>query len=447
MRPRILLSFTLAAAGLAIPTHAQSPPDPTEARMIRAIDAETPASITLLEQLVNINSGTLNLPGVIAVKDILEPRIQALGFQTTWHPMEQLDHRAGDLVATHPCPAGPGKCGKRILAIGHMDTVFELSSPFQKYSIVPGADGKVATGPGTNDMKGGLVILLTALEAMKSAGVLDHTEITIVLSGDEESHGNPISISRKDMIEAAQHSDVALEYETGGLIQNKKGKQVDAASISRRGSIAWKLETSGKTGHSSGVFNDSMGYGAIYELTRILDAFRTQLIEPGITYNVGLIAGGTSATVGGSNVAVTGKSNVIPPVALANGDLRCLSDEQAAKIQAKMQTIVAQHLPKTDATLTFNDGYPAMPPTPTGHALVKQLNKVNATLGLPPMEEMDPMLRGAGDISFVAPYIPGLVGTGAMGNGAHAEGETVLLDSIPRQAKRSALLIYRLSKQ
>ena len=438
MRPHHLLLLLAAAC---LPARAQAP-DPTEARMIKAIDAETPASIALLEQLVNINSGTLNLPGVLAIKDIVEPRIKALGFQTTWHPMEQIDKRAGDLVATHPCPAGPGKCGKRILAIGHMDTVFELSSPFQKYSIVPNTNGNTATGPGTNDMKGGLVILLTALEAMKTSGALDHADITIVLSGDEESHGNPLSISRKDMIEAAQHSDVAFEYETGGLV-----KGIDAASISRRGSIAWRLETTGKTGHSSGVFNNSMGYGAIYELTRILDAFRTQLLEPGITYNVGIIAGGTSATVKGSDVAITGKSNVIPPVALANGDLRCLSDEQAAKIQAKMQAIVSAHLPQTSATLTFNDGYPAMPATPAGHALVKQLNEVNATLGLPPMEEMDPMLRGAGDISFVAPYIPGLVGTGAMGSGAHAEGETVLLDSIPRQAKRSALLIYRLSKQ
>jgi len=439
MRPHLLLPFLLAAA--CIPAAAQAP-DPTEARMIHAIDAETPASIALLEQLVNINSGTMNIPGVLAVKDIVEPKIKALGFTTTWHPMEQLDHRAGDLVATHPCPAGPGKCGKRILAIGHLDTVFELSSPFQKYSIVPNTKGNTATGPGTNDMKGGLVVLLTALQAMQSSGTLAHTEITIVLSGDEENHGIPVSISRKDMIEAAKHSDVALEYETGGLV-----KGVDAASITRRGSIVWQLETTGKTGHSLGVFNASMGYGAIYELTRILDAFRIQLIEPGITYNVGLIAGGTSATLTGSNAAVTGKTNVIPPVALASGDLRCLSDEQAAKIQAKMQAIVAAHLPQTSATLTFSDGYPAMPATPAGHALVKQLNEVNATLSLPAMEEMDPMLRGAGDISFVAPYIPGLVGTGAMGSGAHAEGETVLLDSIPRQAKRSALLIYRLSKQ
>jgi glutamate carboxypeptidase len=415
--------------------------------MIAAVDAETPASIALLQQLVDINSGTMNIPGVIAVKDIIAPRIQAVGFNVTWHPMEAIDNRAGDLVATHPCPDGPGKCGKRILAIGHMDTVFELSSPFQKYSIVPNTNGKIATGPGTNDMKGGLVVLLTALEAMKSAGTLDHTEITIVLSGDEENHGNPLSVSRKDMIEAAQHADVAFEYETGGLILNEQGNGVDAASISRRGSVSWHLETTGKAGHSSLIFSNTMGDGAIYELTRILDAFRTQLLEPGMTYNVGLIAGGTSATLTGSNAAVTGKSNVIPPTAIAVGDLRCLSDAQATRIQAKMQAIVAAHLPQTSATLTFSDGYPAMPPAPAGHALVKQLNDVNATLGYPAMEEMDPMLRGAGDISFVAPYIPGLVGTGAMGSGAHAEGETVLLDSIPRQAKRSALLIYRLSHQ
>jgi glutamate carboxypeptidase len=441
MRPSSVL--TLLLAGAVFPsTLAQAPPTPVEARMIKAVDAETPASIALLEKLVNINSGTMNLPGVIAVKDVLVPRFEALGFKTTWHPMEALDHRAGDLVATHPCTAGPGKCGKRILAIGHMDTVFELSSPFQKYSIVPDTNGNTATGPGVNDMKGGLVVLLTALDAMKSAGTLDHAEITIVLSGDEENHGTPVSISRKDMIEAAQHSDVALEFETGGLIKGK-----DAASISRRGSISWHVATTGRTGHSSGIFNNSMGYGAIYELTRILDAFRTQLIEPGMTYNVGLIVGGTTATVDGSNATATGKSNVIPPIAMANGDLRCLSDAQATKIQAKMQAIVADHLAKTDAKITFGDGYPAMPPTDAGHALVKQLNQINATLGLPAMEEMDPMQRGAGDISFVAPYIPGLVGTGAMGNGAHAEGETVFLDSIPREAKRSALLMYRLSNQ
>jgi glutamate carboxypeptidase len=293
-------------------------------------------------------------------------------------------------------------------------------------------------------MKGGLVVMLTALEAMKAAGALDSTEIRIVLSGDEEHHGSPISVSRRDMIAAAKQSDVALEFESGGRIDGK-----DVQSISRRSAGGWRLETTGKSGHSSQVFNKRMGDGAIYEMARILDAFRKELREPGLTYNVGLMLGGSTATLSesGDEGKAEGKSNVIPPVAVAVGDLRTLDNEQTERVEAKMQKIVADHLPQTGATLTFSHGYPAMAPTEAGHALVRKLNEVNATLGLPREEEMDPMLRGAGDIAFVAPYIPGLVGTGAMGEGSHAEGETIFLDSIPRQAKRMALLMYRLSQE
>lgn len=411
--------------------------------MVKAVDAETPAAIGLLENLVNINSGTMNLAGVVAVKDVVAPQIEALGFKVQWTPMENLDGRAGDLVAEHVCAAGASKCGKRLLLIGHMDTVFEPNSSFQRYSIVPGTNGKIATGPGVNDMKGGLVVMLTSLKAMKAAGTLDNTEIRIVLSGDEERHGEPISISRKDMIEAAKRSDVALEFEAGGRVN---GKEVQ--SISRRSAGGWRVETTGKTGHSSQVFGERMGDGAVYELTRILDEFRRELREPGLTYNVGLVLGGATAAMNanGTGGEAMGKTNVIPPVALALGDMRTLDNEQTARVEAKMRAIVADHLPKTGATITFEEGYPAMAPTEAGHALVKQLNEVNVALGLPVMEEMDPMLRGAGDIAFVAPYVPGLVGTGAMGEGSHAEGETVFLDSIPKQAKRMALLMYRLSK-
>ena len=433
----------LVAAAVCSMGMAQNPPTAVERAMVKAVDAETPAAIGLMEQLVNINSGTMNLAGVVAVKDVIAPQLEALGFKVQWMPMESLDGRAGDLVAEHVCAAGTGKCGKRILLIGHMDTVFELSSSFQKFSIVPGTNGNVATGPGVNDMKGGLVVMLTALKAMKAAGVLENAEIRIVLSGDEERHGNPVSVSRKDMIDAAKRSDVALEFEAGGIVNDK-----EVQSISRRSAGSWRVETSGRTGHSSQVFSERMGDGAVYELVRILDEFRRELKEPGLTYNVGLVLGGATATMNanGTGGEAMGKTNVVPPAALALGDIRTLDNDQTARVEAKMRAIVADHLPKTGATITFEEGYPAMAPTEGGHALVKQLNEVNAALGLPVMEEMDPMLRGAGDIAFVAPYVPGLVGTGAMGEGAHAEGETVFLDSIPKQSKRMALLMYRLSK-
>lgn len=434
----------LAAVLFSVAASAQtSAPNAVESAMVKAVDAETPAAVALLEKLVDINSGTMNLAGVVAVKDVVMPQLEELGFKTRWEPMTQIG-RAGDLVAEHACPAGAGKCGKRILLIGHLDTVFEPSSSFQKYTIVSGTDGNTAMGPGVNDMKGGLVVMLTALRAMKAAGALDNTEIRIVLSGDEERHGEPISISRRDMIEAAKKSDVALEFEGGGRIDGK-----DVQSISRRSASTWKLETTGRSGHSSQVFGDRLGDGAIYEMARILDSFRKELREPGLVYNVGLVLGGSTAKINESGTAgeAAGKNNVVPPVAIAYGDLRTMDNEQTARVRAKMEAIIRDHLPRTGATITFEEGYPAMAPTEAGHALVRKLNEVNATLGLPAMEEMDPTLRGAGDIAFVAPYVPGLVGTGVVGSGAHAEGETVQLDSIPRQSKRMALFMYRLSKE
>lgn len=424
---------------------------PVESTMIRSVDTQTRPAVAWLEKIVNINSGTMNIPGVIAVKDEMDARLRALGFKTKWNPMDEA-HRAGDLVAEHPCPTGAGNCGTRMLLIGHMDTVFEKDSNFQSYSMVPDGSGDVATGPGVNDMKGGLVVMMVALGAMQSAGVLDTAEIRVVLSGDEERHGDPIEVTRRDMIDAAKQSDVAFEFESGVRLRepNKApGTGVDTISISRRSSVTWHLDTTGKSGHSSQIFSNNMGFGAIYEMTRILDAFRTQLPEPGLTFNVGLMMGGATAALDQSMLGgrAMGKANVIPPTAIAIGDIRTLDDGQTERVEQKMREIVTKHLPRTGATISFDEAYPAMPVTEEGHDLVKQLNAVNATLGFPPMPELDPMLRGAGDISFVAQYIPGLVGVGAMGEGAHAEGETVFLDSIAKQAKRDALMMYRLSQE
>jgi glutamate carboxypeptidase len=431
--------FPLLAAASSIASIAQNTPSlsPQEKAMVAFIDANEQASNGMLEKLVNINSGTHNLEGVRAIAEIMQAQLTDLGFKVQWIPMEQVQ-RAGVLVAEHPCPE-PEKCGKRILLIGHMDTVFEKTSPFQTYSV----QGNIATGPGVNDMKGGLVDMLFALKAMQAAGVLRQTEITIVLSGDEEAHGEPASISRRDMFEAAKHSDLALEFEGTPRMEG-----IFYGSVSRRSSITWQIKTTGETGHSSGIFSVRMGFGAIYELTRILDAFRVQLPEADLTYNVGMLLGGTSVHVdeAGNNGTTTGKDNVVPPAAYASGDIRTLSNQQTARVEKKMQAIVAQHLPKTTAAITFGEGYPAMAPTAQSRALLGILNQANARLGFKAMPELDPMKRGAGDISFVADIIPGLAGVGATGEGAHAPGETIDLSAQPINTKRDALLMYRLSQ-
>jgi glutamate carboxypeptidase len=410
---------------------------PEEKAIVSYVQTNEQASNALLQKLVEINSGTHNLEGVRAVGQVLMPEFRQLGFSVRWVPMDEV-HRAGTLVAEHSCPA-PGQCGKRMLLIGHMDTVFDKDSPFQTYTV----DGHIATGPGVNDMKGGLVDMLYALRAMHSAGVLKQTEITIVLSGDEEAHGEPAEISRRDMIAAAKHSDVALEFEGTPRIDG-----IFYGSVSRRSSIAWTLRTTGETGHSSGIFSDSKGYGAVYELTRILDTFRTQLPEKYLTYNVGLLLGGSAVTVdaGGIGGTAAGKDNVIPPAAYAKGDIRTISNEQTERVEAKMKAIVAAHLPKTTAEIKFGEGYPAMAPTDGSRALLRMLSGANQSLGLSAMPELDPMKRGAGDISFVSPPLPGLAGIGATGDGAHAPEETIDLSTQPINTKRAALLMYRLSK-
>lgn len=408
---------------------------PVEQRIVAAAAAENARALHLLETLVNINSGTMNLEGVTRVGDVMRSQLEPLGFEVRWVPMAAVK-RAGHLVAEHK---GNGR-GKRLLLIGHMDTVFEKDSPFQKYE----RQGDKAIGPGVNDMKDGLAIMVSALRAMKTAGTLKDATVTIVLSGDEESTGKPTSISRADMINAATRSDVALEFES---LTQEDGH--DMGSIARRSSTSWTVRASAKSGHSSGVFSDAAGFGANYELTRILDAFRQTLREPNATYNVGLMLGGATAEFNdiGSGGEATGKSNVIAAAALARGDLRTLSNEQTQRIMQRMREIVSQHLSGTKAEITFDEGYPAMPPTEGSRALLGRLNEINAALGLEQMKELDPLKRGAGDIAFVADKVDGLIGFGAVGQGSHAPGETVDLTSFDRQIKRTALLITRLSRE
>ncbi len=111
-----------------------------------------------------------------------------------------------------------------------------------------------------------------------------------------------------------------------------------------------------------------------------------------------------------------------------------------------MYEIVGKSLLGTKSEIHFEEGYPPMAPTPGNKRLLKLLNEGSVAAGLPEVGELDPMQRGAGDISFIAPYVDSLSGLGTIGTGAHAVGESVDLESIPRQAKRAAMLILLLAK-
>ncbi|HZV37629.1 MAG TPA: M20/M25/M40 family metallo-hydrolase [Pseudoxanthomonas sp.] len=418
------LLFATASADAAL--------SPQEKSMATTVDAEYERTVSLLQKLVDQNSGTMNLAGVRKVADMVRPEFEQLGFRVEWKPMDRAK-RAGHLIATH---AGKGG-GKRLLLIGHLDTVFEADSPFQKFE----RDGNRGHGPGAGDDKGGVVVMLAALRAMRAAGTLKDANIEVVLTGDEEDAGSPHTVSRADLIAAGKRADVALDFE--GL--SVEGGQ-DMGSIARRSVADWTLTTRGRSGHSSRIFSEAFGDGAVFEMARIIAAFRKELPEPNLTFNVGLIGGGQAADLAadGSHITAAGKSNIVPSVAVAKGDFRTLSPEQSERVVAKMKRIVAAHLPGTEAELAFEEGYPPMAPTAGNRALLARLNEINADLGLAKMPELDPLLRGAGDISFVAADVDGLVGLGPSSSGDHTPKETVDLDSLRRQAKRAAILMSRL---
>jgi glutamate carboxypeptidase len=432
MSLRLLRAIAAAFVLFASPAAAEL--SASEQKMVETVDAEQQRTVDMLAAWVNQNSGSLNSPGVEAVGRMLRSELEPLGFRVTWIDMKAAG-RAGHIVARHK---GNGR-GKRMLLIGHLDTVFEPDSSFQRWE----RSGDRGIGPGSGDDKGGMAVIVASLRAMQSAGTLKNADITVVLTGDEEDAGDPIEVTRGPLIDAGRWADVALDFE--GLAQ-VDGQ--DMGSTARRSSDSWTLIVSGRTGHSSGVTHPD--YGAIYELARIIDAFRRELGEDKLTYNVGLIGGGSTSAMDAGRIRLnaTGKTNIIAATAVARGDLRAISQDQIDRTKAKMQAIVAQSLPGTTAQISFDrGGYPPMAPTEGNRALLGRLNRVNADMGLEQMGELDPMDRGAGDISFVAKDVDGLVGLGPAGAGSHAPGEYVDIPSIFRQAKRAAILMSRLSKE
>lgn len=399
-----------------------------EEKIIAQVNAQLPQTEALLKKVVNINSGTLNSEGVREVGAIFRKELDDLGFKTEWISLPDSLNRAGHLVAERK-----GKQGKKLFLIGHLDTVFEKAMSFTPYTYL---NDSTVTGQGVNDMKGGDVVLLAALKALKDNGLLENTFLITYFTGDEESAGKPTSISRKDFIERAKKCEIALAFETAiGL---------NTVATARRGSSGWKLNVKGIMGHSSTIFSQQAGYGAIYEAARILNDFREQMsTEKYLTFNPGLIVGGSEIN---DNREAIGKDNIISPRVSVTGDLRFLTETQKENARIKMKEIVAKNLNKTKAEITFQDGIPAMEPTPENEKVLVTLNQVSLDLGFGEVKAGDPGSRGAGDISYVAKYVACLDGLGASGKGAHAPGETMNIKEFPKLIQRTAILIYRLTR-
>jgi len=404
-----------------------------ERAMLAFIDANNDAAISLLERSVNINSGTQNFAGVREVGALFRAEFDALGFTTTWVDGAPFN-RAGHLVAEHK------GSGPRILLIGHLDTVFEPDSPFQKYERV---SEFAAKGPGVTDMKGGNVIIIQALKALQSVGLLSSMNIVAVFTGDEEAAGRPLSASREALVNAAKGAQVAIGFEDGD------GNPATAV-ISRRGTSNWTLRVKGRPAHSSQIFNEENGYGAAFEAARILNAFREQLAgQPHLTFNPGVVLGGTAIDFDGaaSRGTAFGKTNVIAEGMVVAGDLRALTPQQFADAKKVMETIVSANLPQTSATIEFDDGYPPLAPTPGNERLLGLYNQASIDVGAGQVIAVDPDKAGAADISFLSGLVPFMLdGVGLMGGGGHTVHETADMRTLPSQTKRVAVLLSRLQR-
>ncbi|MGI9200556.1 MAG: M20/M25/M40 family metallo-hydrolase [Woeseiaceae bacterium] len=408
--------------------------DETEQRMLEWIDGNAEDANALLEETVNISSGTMNHEGVKAVGDVMRRELDALGLETEWISMPPEVNRAGHLFGRK------GGKGKKVLMIGHLDTVFESDDAFQSYE----RNGNIAKGPGVDDMKSGNVIIIYALKALQEVGALDDLPIVVAYTGDEEKAGQPLSISRRDLVAAGEWADISLGFESAVHYDD-----VDWATTSRRSSSSWTLTTTGRQAHSSGVFSERTGAGAVYEISRILTRFYAELRdEEFLTFNAANIQGGTDVTYDeqlnrGSSF---GKTNIVPRSAVAHGDIRAISNEQLARVRDRMLAIVSESLPHTSASIEFLDKYPPMSPTDGNQALADRLSAINEELGRGPMSILHPLRRGAADISFVAPYSDSLAGLGALGSGGHSPNESLDLTTMSLAIKRAAILIYRLNQ-
>jgi glutamate carboxypeptidase len=425
------------APGLATGPLAISPAtlaDATEQAIARAVDDERDGALTLLERLVNINSGTMNFAGVREVGAVLRAELDALGFTTRWVDGAPFG-RAGHLVAEHAGTA------PRILLIGHLDTVFEPASPFQRFERL---SETTARGPGIIDMKGGDVIIVHALKALKRVGALDGMNVAIVMTGDEEHAGEPQVEARRALIEASRGAIAALGFEDGD--GNPR-----TANISRRGTSSWTLRSTGTPAHSSQIFRDDIGAGAIFEAARVLEAFRTRLAaQRYLTFNPGVSLGGTAVELDApqNQGTAAGKTNVVAKTMIVQGDLRTLSPEQLAGAKTVMREIVGRPLPHTTSELTFEDGYPPMAPTAGNRRLLERYDAVSRDLGMGPVVAVDPSKAGAADVSFVAGLVPmALDGIGLAGTDDHTDRETADLATLAPLTKRAALLLYRLSRE
>jgi glutamate carboxypeptidase len=379
------------------------------------------AFLSLLQTLVNCDSGSFSPDGVNHVADLCEARLRSTGWA-----VERLVHepgsgapRLGDVLigrrrGTLPVAAG----GRRLLLLAHMDTVFDDGTAAERPFRIAGSR---AYGPGVGDDKHGVVAGIEAVEALcDDAGFSAFAEITLVCSPDEEI-GSPFSgpVIRRL---AAEH-DVAL-----GLESARSGGEVVSA---RKGVFAFAVEITGRASHAGARPED--GINAALEAAHTTVALHALTGRwPGVTCNVGVVRAGS-------------RPNIVPAHAELEVDLRAPTEAAFAAARAAVDEIVAEPS-VTGARSRIRTLHHHVPweKTEAVAALVREAQYAAKALGF---TVGDLATGGAGDANTTAACgLPTLDGLAPIGRAAHTDRECLYLDSVVPRISLLAALIARLGR-
>lgn len=377
----------------------------------KKVDEYNEDMISLLEKLVNIDSGRDNPEGIDKVAHVVGDVLNSIGFK-----VEFLENPG---ICTHVIARKDGTGKKNVMVIGHMDTVFSKGTAAKRPFTIK--EGK-AYGPGVLDMKGGVVIALSALKALHD---LDWNEknITVFFCGDEES-GHPVINTPELFMQEAKGKDAVFNMETGS--------DDGAVVVARKGVMYPDMTVKGIDVHAGK--DPQKGASAVLELAnKVVDLHNLTDYESGITYNVGVIKGGTVAN------AVAGEAH-------AKIDIRFVTCDQGEKALSDLRKVAEKtYVPGTHTTIS-NEKISFMPMerTEEGMKLFKIVKEQGCKLGIEP--EIQPKFVGGGSDACwtVMAGVPTVCAMGARGELNHGEKEYIQVYSLNERAKLLACSIAAL---
>ena len=395
----LLAASSPAAAAVKAPSR--------DAKVWAAAQKALPDQLKLLEQVVNLDSGTGDIDGGRKVAALLAPRLAAMGFSVETLPAEA-PGLAENIVATLK---GGGK--GRVLLIGHIDTVFGPGTvgkrPFR-------ADAERAYGPGVVDEKGGVVETIQALQILHDLGFRDFKQIVLLLETSEE-RGSPGTLKLIDRLLA--DTDAELNVEPAG--------EHDELTVWRKGSATFHITVKGRAAHAGVAPQD--GRNAAAELLNQLHAAN---IWPksgeGLTVNLTLMSAGSRA-------------NIIPEDAQAQLNVRVREEADFGKVEAVLKANALTHqIPDTTVTVSREGAYPPLPNNPGTDALADRASAIYAALGKTIGRGGN---GGASESALAAKAgVPALDGLGPVGAAAHSDDEYLELNSLtPRLYLLSKLIM------